>query len=66
MSSETCEVPSTGSCEFYVSPCTPTSDADALHDVHPKLTDVHEEEDEESERAIAPAETEDMSSTVDQ
>lgn len=37
-------------------PSAPTSDADALHDVDAELTDVHEEEDEEPERAVAPAE----------
>lgn len=38
------------------SPGSPTGDADALQNVDAKLTDVHEEEEKEPERTVAPAE----------
>lgn len=37
------------------SPGAPSSDAHTLDDIDAKLTDVHEEEHKESERAVAPA-----------
>lgn len=48
---------SVSSCPVF-SPGAPTTDANTLDNVDAKLTDVHEEENKESERAVAPAERE--------
>lgn len=40
------------------SPGAPASDANALDDIDAKLTDVDEEEDEEAEGAVTPAQVE--------
>lgn len=37
------------------SPCAPTADPNTLDDVDAKLADVHEEENKEPKRAVAPA-----------
>ena len=47
------------SCTFlcyFVSPRAPTGDSNTLDNVDAELADVHEEENEESERAVTPAE----------
>ncbi len=53
------------------SPGAPTTDANTLDNVDAKLTNVHEEENKEPERAVTPAERErekkkkqDMNTTV--
>lgn len=43
---------------LFSSPGAPPRDADTLQDVDAKLTDVHEEEHEEPEGAVTPAERE--------
>ena len=44
-------------CDRFLSlPGTPAGDADGLHHMNTKLTDVDEKEDEETERAVTPGE----------